>query len=194
METLTLEWIDGGQIKTQIIQAQQPSKHPGTVRVGRDRNRCDLVLSDPTVSGLHVEIFFNHQEQCFYLRNLRESNPPTVDGYSFRTGEVALKLNSTIILGQQPLRVTHISQQGSNIPATILVSSSSNSAPHQAAFANQPPQQQYGLKCPKCDRISLYEWQETTCLKCGTNLAQAWSVLITPAERSWLEQTKKPYN
>ena len=59
MNSLTLQWHDAGEEKTQIVYEQQPSKNPGTVRIGRDPKRCDIVLSHPTVSGLHVEIFFS---------------------------------------------------------------------------------------------------------------------------------------
>lgn len=58
MNALTLQWQDAGQDKTQQIYEQQPSKNYGTILIGRDPLRCDIVLSNPTVSGLHVEIYF----------------------------------------------------------------------------------------------------------------------------------------
>lgn len=52
MNELTLEWLEAGRNHTQKIYEQQPSKNPGTVRIGRDSAQCDIVLSHPTVSGL----------------------------------------------------------------------------------------------------------------------------------------------
>ncbi len=102
---LTLEWVEAGQTKTQIISGQL-SKNPGTVRIGRDALRCDIVLSEPTVSGLHVEIFFSQQQHQFCLRNLRDSNPPFVNGIPLLDGQVILSQSSILQLGHQVLRVT----------------------------------------------------------------------------------------
>ncbi|PSB56299.1 serine/threonine protein kinase, partial [filamentous cyanobacterium CCP1] len=77
---MTLQWVEGGQAHSQVIYPNQPSCHLGSIRIGRDPTRCDIVLSDITVSGLHVEIFFNAQDRSFYVRNLRETNPPLVNG------------------------------------------------------------------------------------------------------------------
>ncbi len=108
---LILEWVEGGMRKTQPIRSNQRSKNPGTVRIGRDPTACDIVLSQPTVSGQHVEIFFNPQEKRFYLRSLRENNPPIVDGQSLPTGEVVLHRASKLQLGQLVLRVAAIEHQ-----------------------------------------------------------------------------------
>ena len=108
LHELTLEWFEGEQHRAQVIRERQPSKNPGTFRIGRDPAACDLVLSEPTLSRLHVEIFFNPQQQCFYLRSLRESNPPMVNGQSLPTGEVVLNQGSSLRLGQMELKVTAI--------------------------------------------------------------------------------------
>ncbi|NER47737.1 MAG: protein kinase [Symploca sp. SIO1A3] len=105
---LTLEWIEGGQRRVQKIRQVQPTKNPGTFRIGRDPVQCDLVLSDPTISALHVEIFFNVRQQYFYLRNLRPSNPPLVNGQSLPTTELLLSQGNSIQLGQTILRVATI--------------------------------------------------------------------------------------
>lgn len=133
MNVLTLQWQDAGQIKIQKIHEKQPSKNPGTIRVGRDPVRCDIVLSHPTVSGLHVEIFFNAQQQRFLMKNLREQNPPLVDGQKLVQGEIPLREGSIIYLGQQLLKVTEISVPGgSTVPPTILT-------PPQPQATNPPP-------------------------------------------------------
>ena len=105
---LTLEWREAGQLRTQIISDQKPTKNPGIVRIGRDPQACDIVLLEPTVSGLHLEIYFNQQQQRFYLRNLRQTNPPIVDGQPLTMGEVVLNNNSQLRLGQLELKVTDI--------------------------------------------------------------------------------------
>lgn len=106
---LTLEWYDAGLLHRRDIQPQQSTRYPGAVRIGRDPSRCDIVLSDITVSGLHVEIFFNSDDQHFYVRNLRETNPPVIDGRSLPQGERVLNQDSRLQLGQVELNVTAIS-------------------------------------------------------------------------------------
>jgi eukaryotic-like serine/threonine-protein kinase len=105
---LTLDWYDAGLPHSRLIQPQQPTRQPGAVRIGRDPTRCDIVLSDITVSGLHVEIFFNATDQHFYVRNLRETNPPVVDGRLLPQGERVLNQGSVLQLGQMELRVSAI--------------------------------------------------------------------------------------
>lgn len=105
---LTLVWQEAGQANRRVIYPQQPSRNPGTIRIGRDPARCDLVLSDITVSGLHVEIFFNAQDRNFYVRNLRETNPPLINGQALPRGEQRLHQGSTIRLGQVELVISSI--------------------------------------------------------------------------------------
>lgn len=109
MNELTLEWLEAGRNHTYKIYEQQPSKNPGTVRIGRDPAQCDIVLSHPTVSRLHVEIFFHPQQRRFYLRNLRMSNSLVLDGQQLQQEEVELRPNSTIGLGEMQLKVVAIS-------------------------------------------------------------------------------------
>lgn len=131
---LTLEWIEAGQTKTRIISEQQVSKNPGTVRIGRDPAQCDIVLSEPTVSGLHVEIFFNQQQKRFYVRSLRQSNPPVVDGKTLQTGEVELNQGSNLRLGQLSMRVTGITLNhypAGYVPTAYVTQSNTQSYPVQ---------------------------------------------------------------
>lgn len=108
LHELTLEWYDAGLPHSRLIHPRQPSRQPGSIRIGRDPARCDIVLSDITVSGLHVEIFFNADDQHFYVRNLRDTNPPLVDGRSLPHGERVLNQGSVLQLGHVELRVTDI--------------------------------------------------------------------------------------
>ena len=190
MNSLTLKWHDANQEQTQIIYEQQPSKNPGTVRIGRDPLRCDIVLSHPTVSGLHVEIFFNSQEKRFYIRSLREKNPPLVDGNQLVRGDALLNQGSIICLGQMQLKVINISiPQINSFPATILEppKPGQNSQPVTPAPPLKSPSSTvplpkgaYSLQCPNCHKLSSIEHIEVGCPWCGTSLAAAISVLVAP--------------
>ncbi|MFQ4145415.1 protein kinase domain-containing protein [Chlorogloeopsis sp. ULAP02] len=109
LHQLTLEWVEDGQVKYRTILEKQQSKNSGKIRIGRDPEQCDIVLPDPTISGLHVEIFFHSPKQRFYLRNLRQQNPPIIDGQLLLAGEMPLASGSTLRLGQQNFRVREIS-------------------------------------------------------------------------------------
>ncbi|WP_271253246.1 FHA domain-containing protein [Pseudanabaena sp. Chao 1811] len=158
MSELTLAWVEAGLTKKYKIGLTM-------VRVGRDPARCDLVLSDPTVSGLHVVIYFDPQKRKFWLRNMRESNPPVVDGKRLVQGEIELQQNSAIALGHQILQITEIVTQSpqKSVPT-----------PHNN------PEQAYGLQCPnlKCAKISSYDKITLVCPWCGTSLAGAASSIL----------------
>lgn len=128
MNQLTLEWVEAGQVRTQTIHDQQPSRYPGVIRIGRDSAQCDIVLQHPTVSGLHIEIFFYPQHSCFYLRSLRESNQPLVDGQVLAQSNIALRQGMKIRLGQLDMTVTAVSlaQYGSSpgLTPTVLPNTS----------------------------------------------------------------------
>jgi hypothetical protein len=184
MPELILEWREGDRIKTQTLRDRQASKNPGTVRLGRDPLRCDIVISDPTVSGLHIEIYFNPQQHQFILRSLRPSNPPLIDGRALPAGEVILSAGSTLQLGQIQVAIVAIHLAGVNFSTapTLLFHSPQQALqpplphPHLPAPAPQPIA--YGLKCPHCHRISTYDRIELGCPWCGTSLAAAASVAI----------------
>jgi len=172
---LTLEWTEAGVRQNQTIQNGQPSKNQGTVRIGRDPGKCDIVLSHPTVSGLHIEIFFNQELQEFEVRNLRPSNPPLVGGKILAQGEAKLRSGSRIHLGEVEIDVVWVSVTEVGIPHRVLLceekipSSSLPTGPSR-----------YGLQCPKCRRISPYAQLSAGCPWCGTSLAAAASVFLAP--------------
>ena len=117
---LTLEWEEANEIKTYKITNNHSSKITGRTRIGRDPKDCDIILSEPTVSAVHVEIFFSQEKEKFYLRNLRQKNPPILDGQLLLAGEMPLAVSSVMRLGQQNIKVKDItSQQHTNnyIPA-----------------------------------------------------------------------------
>ncbi|WP_293130749.1 FHA domain-containing protein [Microcoleus sp. bin38.metabat.b11b12b14.051] len=170
---LTLAWTEAGVRQTRTIQHGQPTKNPGTLRLGRDPAKCDVVFSDSSVSGLHVEIFFNQELQEYAVRNLRPSNPPLLDGKIIAQGEAKLNSGSRIHLGQVEIEVVEVLAAAVASPLTVLLS-----AP--AAESSSPPTQPsaYGLQCPKCSRISPYAELSAGCPWCGTSLAAAASVVL----------------
>lgn len=181
MNEITIEWKESGRTLGRTIQDQQASKVPGAIRLGRDPARCDIVLHDPTVSGLHVEIFFHPKDRQFYLRNLRYSNPPLVDGISLTQGEVPLTTDSIFYLGQVEVRVLsiHPAVPPSPPPVAPTILKPSH-PPQQSQTAPTLPPATYGLQCPQCQRVSPYERQDIGCSWCGTSLAAAASVLMNP--------------
>jgi predicted component of type VI protein secretion system len=121
MQQLTLEWAAANQQLSQTVSLQQPTRTPGSIRVGRDATLCDVVIKHPdpsiekTVSGLHIEIFLNPSTNSFYLRNLtrdrqppKRPNPAVVDGQKVVSEEVPLQAGSQIRLGRMALRVKAI--------------------------------------------------------------------------------------
>ncbi|HBE16651.1 MAG TPA: peptide-binding protein, partial [Cyanobacteria bacterium UBA11367] len=159
MNELTLEWQEGRQKRMANIRDGQPSKNPGTVRIGRDPVKCDLVISDLTVSGLHVEILFDSSTYTFVLRNLRDTNPPTVDGRQVIHGEIPLTQGSTIYLGQVYLTVLAVSLEPpiNPIQQTIILPVKQTNPPiarqtnPPIATSTNPPipnLASYGLECP----------------------------------------------
>jgi hypothetical protein len=99
-------------------------------------------------------IYFRDADSHFYLRNLRDSNPPVVDGRTLVQGEALLHQGSKIYLGQVLLTVKQVSVHAE--------------------------QDEYGLKCPNaaCQRVSPYDRLKLVCPWCGTSLAAAPSVIM----------------
>lgn len=161
MNELTLQWREKDQFKIQAIGDQYPSREPGVVRLGRDPARCDIVLQERSVSGLHVELFWQHNQ--FYIRNLRASNPPLVDQTPLPKGERPLHQGSKICLGRIELTVTEIS-----VPA----------APSSAEQAS------YGIRCPNADCGQVLPYTPASlqqgCPHCGSSLAAGVTVVGNP--------------
>ncbi|NJR19066.1 MAG: protein kinase [Calothrix sp. CSU_2_0] len=108
LHELTLEWHEAGEIRTCTIEENQHSKNFGRIRIGRDPQVCDIVIPEVTVSALHAEIFFNGLKNRFYIRNLRQKNPPIVDGQMLLAGEMPLTTGSNLRLGRQQFKVSNI--------------------------------------------------------------------------------------
>lgn len=166
MSELTLAWSENGHQHQHTFHDNQPSKHPGVYRLGRDPARCDLVLHDRSVSALHIEIVFNSLQKQARVKNLRSSNPPLVNGLQLKTGEAALHQGSKINLGRVELTVS-----GLNFGPTPVASSPLASP-------------DYGLSCPNpaCGKVSAYNSAilQQGCPWCGFSLAAANSVVMIP--------------
>ncbi|RMF24698.1 MAG: FHA domain-containing protein [Cyanobacteria bacterium J083] len=170
MAELTLEWLENGQKRTKTISDKQKTKQAGVVRLGRDPRQCDILFQDLTVSKIHVEIFFHPQQQQFCLRNLRDSNPPFVDGNKVTKGIVPLQPGAKIYLGQLPLKVISVVIEPPK-PEVELHSSP------LAAKQNVLSGKSYMLSCPHCGRACPYEWINVGCKWCGTSLAGAQTIV-----------------
>lgn len=149
MAELTLEWVEGGVSRSERIQPNQPSQNPGTVRIGRDSQRCDIVLTDSSVSGLQAEVYYQAASQSFYLRSLRDTNPPIINGQPITTGEALLGHASTLTLGRVVLNVkvnplpvglppTEVSPAGRGVPPTEVSSPYSGNAASPPSSAPSP--------------------------------------------------------
>ncbi|MBV6622144.1 MAG: protein kinase [Rivularia sp. (in: Bacteria)] len=168
---LTLEWLEDNDIKTYKITNNQFSKIPGKIRIGRDPKDCDIVLLEPTVSALHVEIFFNPEKEKFYLRNLRHKNPPILDGQLLLAGEMPLSGSSILRLGQQNIKVKDITSTEYNNNCIPAYYNSKN-------FAVEP---QYPVvktaRLPKISNISKQPLSTTSPLKATPEMPMLKNVL-----------------
>ncbi len=185
MNQLTMEWAEQGQTKSFTMTDQLPTKEPGRLRLGRDPLRCDLVLSHPTVSGLHVEIFYDSQQCLFCLRNLRSTNPPLVNQHPLVEGSVPLLQGTQVMLGQLAVRVVAIAID--RVAPTVLMPPAPKPSPSPRAQVSSSsptspgnPPRTYGLKCPRCGKVSPYEHLRQGCRWCGASLAAAATVLMIP--------------
>ena len=151
MTELMLEWVEGGVSRSERIQPYQPSKNPGTVRIGRDPQKCDIVLSEGSVSGLQAEVYYHTGSQAFYLRSLRDTNPPIVNGRPITTEEVPLGSASTITLGRVVLNAKVSAAPGGILPTAV--SPPSGAPPtevvaHPVSNAPPPPPPSYPSPSP----------------------------------------------
>lgn len=190
MSKIILTWLENHQSQQQIIEDQQITKNQGTFRIGRDPNQCDLILNHPTISGLHIEIFFAQDKQQFILRNLRDSNPPLVNQQRiYHHGEIELHQGTIIQLGEVLLTVYQVEiSQNQGIKPTIIspaiLSHPKITQPvnplYQKSSSSSSVPPTYGLKCPICGHISHYEKLNFGCQWCGSSLASAESIIIVP--------------
>lgn len=176
MSKLTLEWQEEKIIKNFIFHGKDRKDRPNSIKIGRDPYRCDLLLTHPTVSALHAEIRYDDLDYQFYLSNLRETNPPLIDGQQIIRGESPLKLNSQIYLGEVLVIVKSIQF---NSPARVIIPRSKPQIKSQIQ-PRTSNRELYQLKCSGCGRNCPYDWIDLGCQWCGTSLSAAASILIPP--------------
>lgn len=97
---IILEWQEHQRTHRRQLEIRDPSQ---VIRLGRDPSLCDVVFTDPTVSGLQAEIASDGQG--VYLRCLRETNPPWVDGRRMGKTPVPLRKGSVVRLGRTQIKV-----------------------------------------------------------------------------------------
>ena len=193
MNEIIISWEEQDTTKTKTIKEIQPSKNPGTVRLGREPANCDITFDDPSVSRLHVEIFYNSQDNKFYLRNLKASNPPIVDKKLIvKYAEVVLNNNSLICLGQTKIKVIYNANNIFTSPTILqspipLNNNSTVLSPPDASqlkeLATKPKRSIFGanyLVCPNpnCGKLVSIEKLNIGCSWSGTSLADAKSIIV----------------
>lgn len=162
MHKIALEWVEEGRNRSQAFSFDKPNEPP--IRIGRDESQCDVIVKDPakTVSGLHVEIFFDVAKHTFYLRNLTKNrdkpNPAWVNGQKVVAEDTALKHRATIQLGKMTLTAKVTSDAPEDAPA-------------------------HGLKCHVCGHVSPQASLSLVCQWCGTSLASAPTAVYFPDEK-----------
>lgn len=161
MHQITFEWAAANQNLAQTVSVDQFTKTPGVIRIGRDASQCDVVLRHPdpniekTVSGLHVEIFWEPNSHTFYLRNLtrdrqlpKQPNPAIVDGKKVIQEEIPLQTGSEIRLGRMALTVRALDV---------------------GAHPASPPKTQYMRVCANSNNPHYYplDYNKLNCETCG---------------------------
>ena len=191
MNEIIISWQEKDLTKTKTIRELQPSKNPGTVRLGREPSNCDIIFDDPSISRVHVEIFYNNQYDKFYLRNLKSNNPPIVDNeLVVKPAEVVLNNNSVICLGQTKIKVIYNTNNILTAPTILQPTNSDNgtvlSPPDTSQLQGsitQPRISMVGvnyLVCPNpnCRKLVSIERLNIGCSWCGTSLADAGSIIL----------------
>ena len=135
MSEITFAWTAGGQRVARTMRESDSTIVPGTIRVGRDPDRCDVVLPsvterDRTVSRCHVEIVFDPNEFGYYLTNLRPHNPVYIGGQVV-TQPVLLHPGCIVQLGEVELAIDRVTA----VPQTAIAKPPGE----QVTVLRQPP-------------------------------------------------------
>lgn len=151
---LVLSWKEIGKNRSYTINSDRHSNRP--VKIGRDPLRAELVINNPTVSGLQASIHYEPTTQLFLVQSLRETNPVLVDGQKLTQVPKPVRDRGRLQMGNLTIQL--------EIKHPILTNALT----------------EYGLKCPnpKCGKISTYESLKLVCPWCGTSLASAQSMIM----------------
>ena len=159
MYKITLEWIEEGRTRSQTISDKDNTKQAYKIFIGRDGNKCDVVLpkSEKTVSRLHVVIFYDSHSKGLFLKNLTTDrpspNPVIVDGKTIILEEVLLVTGSIIQLGKLSIIVKNLEIKKA--------------------------QSEYGLQCVN-GHVLPYDYMEDFCPYCGFALQSVQTVYLPP--------------
>jgi hypothetical protein len=146
MLKLELNWQELGRSLSRTIDPNTRTLTPGEFRIGRDPQRCDLLLNDRSVSALNASIVFSQHPEKVRLINHRDTNPPLVDG-SVVLGTTELNGSREVYFGQMLVKVRVYDD--SAIDPTIVVArvppvqqTPPSPASHPRAAIGSPPQHQ----------------------------------------------------
>jgi len=159
MYKFTLEWIENGRQRSQTLSSTDITKEPGEIRIGRDKDKCDVILpeQEATVSRLHAAIFYDSQNNQLLLKNLTankpQPNPIIVDSKKIIRETTILVLGSVINIGKIRITVTQLE-------LTV-----------EKAL--------YGVKCLN-GHIIPYDYVGDFCPHCGYGLQAVGTTLIPP--------------
>ncbi len=160
MYKITLEWTEEGRTRSQTISDTDNTQEVGKIFIGRDEKKCDIVLpvGEKTISRLHVVIFYDFEQNCFFLKNLTSDRPQPnrviVDGKTIISQQTNISLESVIQLGTISLRITQLE---------IIQS-----------------QESYGVECPNCHRHIPFDYLGDFCPYCGFSLQAGRTTFGTP--------------
>lgn len=160
MYKFTLEWIENGRQRSQTLSSTDITKEPGEIRVGRDKDKCDVILpeQEATVSRLHAAIFYDSQNNQLLLKNLTtnkpQPNPVILDSKKIIRETGILLLGSVINIGKINLKVT------------------------QLELADEKPLL-YGIKCVN-NHVIAYDYVGDFCPHCGYALQAVETTFVPP--------------
>ncbi len=169
MYSLTLEWVENGRVRSQIVSLAK-TIFPGIIRLGRSEEQCDLVVNDQeqTVSRLHAEIFYLPHLNTFNLRNITQTRPKpnrvVVDDKNIVEQVVPLHSGSVIWLGKVEIKVKEI----------LLPQPKPKVTPKPL----QTEPKSFMIKCPNGHEVP-FEYANGFCPHCGTAV-QSGGTVIAP--------------
>jgi FHA domain len=116
---LTLYWEEEGNPRVHSVPAFDAFGQSSSVKIGRNPQICDAIMKNPTVSGLHAEIYYSASEEVFCLHNLRATNPPRLNGKPIE-GTIVLEAGMAVKLGRVEI-VFDVNLSSPELAPTALV-------------------------------------------------------------------------
>jgi len=159
MYQITLQWSEGDRTLTRTITAEDHTHTPQKIIIGRgSEDVCDLVLKHQnpqilnTVSNVHLELFYEQNQNCFFAKNLTQNrqppklpNPVLINGQKVITEVVKIEQGTKIKLGKILLTVKVLELKKPNNQFVVKCSNPNHSHIVDPQFE--------GLNCPICGYI-----------------------------------------